>query len=1543
MEAVAIRQHTLIKRTPAFLAVRSATWQWVGICIAMLLAAQGAWAQCTVAIQPVVSNCYNTTAGSRATISVEVSWTNTTPGTIVITAGALSRTLITGSVSVTYQGPVSTTGSGIYSLTAIQPIVSPQLVTFELPANGASVNVQAAYTGQAGCTASQAVTLPAACAKQTCTTSTTALQGSVFRDFGSDGIRGPTEELGIDAVVVRAIACNSAVYSTTTDVNGDYSLSIPASQYPVRLEFTNLPAAMGLGTQNGTDGRTTVQFVNAPSCNNSLGVLSPADYCQGNPRVFIPCYVNGDPLATPPAGLAATAVSGTTDALVSFDYAASGIKGSAPITMEATAAQVGTVWGVAYDKTRNRVYTSATIRRHAGLGPLGLGGIYITDPATNITSSLLSVTALGVDVGTIASNTARGLVADKTAPSVDTEAWVKIGRAGIGDIDINENDRRLYFTNLFDKRVYYLTLGGTAGTPTVTLGGSFALPITCTNGELRPFALKVYDGQVFVGAVCDASVSQNKSDLRAYVFAFNPANNTTTEVMDFPLTYPKGPPFLNFATGTGNTGGANLTGWYPWLTRANPGAEFVSKSYVNNSTRYLQYPEPILTDIEFDIDGSMILGFGDVTGLQGGFRNVSPDPASSVTANAFAGGDVLRAVSSGVAFILENNGQVGGATGTGVNNAQGPGLGEFYNDDFLFTGGRLAHTEVAFGGLALLPGSGEVMVTAMDPVDLFNNAGGVRKLSNTTGQTKSALEVYATLRGGAGTFSKSVGLGDLELTCLRPTYLQIGNRVWKDTDGDGEQDACEEPLAGVRVALYQSGTLVTTTLTNANGEYYFTYEPASSTLTYPGSTSALLPETAYQIAFGQGGQWGSDILSIDGGRYRLTTPNSISGGTRSDRSDSDAQIVSVGGTFLPAIPITTGLEGTVNHTLDAGFVCLPASAVVSTTAATCSGVTALSNAVVSLSAIQNANRVFLVAAGGTLPSYTATGSQPVSASAASFTGLANPTSTSGQSYSVVLYNGPCCFTVLQTVLPRTDCACSVSLTLGTPVCNSVTNQYTVSGTVSFTNAGNTLTISDGAATTTVSATGTSPVSFTLSGVSLVSNSSSHTLTVVASSTASCTISQTYLAPDRCQPLASLGNYVFLDNDRDGTQSAADTPISGVTVTLFRNGSAVATTTTDAAGLYSFTGLTPGSSNSYSVGFTAPSGLTSTTANVGSGTAADGLDSDADPLTGRTQSVTLAPGEDNPTLDAGFLQPPLTYALSKTANRNRVEKGQMVTYTVSLTNTSIGSSGTLVLTDQFSSTAATPVGSASASVGTFTPGLSGGTWSIPDLAGGQVATLSWTVQLNEEGITYNTITLPGQQTATVCTSVPARVCESTPFQFDLTAPASYSTYQWSRNGVAIPGATSATYSATAVGEYTVSTTATAGCPNGSCCPFIIVADPAPSLSAVGIAATCIGVTPQTNAAITLASSSTNAVSYNITVGSSFSAAAPLFGSPQPLSAVVGGVLAAQPTTPAVQSGGTYTIRVYTAEGCFADTVVIIPPANCVCPPPRCIPYVVRKTK
>ena len=117
-------------------------------------------------------------------------------------------------------------------------------------------------------------------------------------------------------------------------------------------------------------------------------------------------------------------------------------------------------------------------------------------------------------------------------------------------------------------------------------------------------------------------------------------------------------------------------------------------------------------------------------------------------------------------------------------------------------------------------------------------------------------------------------------------------------------------------------------------------------------------------------------------------------------------------------------------------------------------------------------------------------------------------------------------------------------------------------------------------------------------------------------------------------LASIGDYVWEDTNTNGIQDALEPGIAGVTVQLTGTnalGQTVnLTTTTDANGFYSFTGLVPGT---YSVTFTKPTtAYKPTTSNVAGD---DAKDSDASTITGTTSPITLVSGENNMTVDAGF--------------------------------------------------------------------------------------------------------------------------------------------------------------------------------------------------------------------------------------------------------------------------------------------------------------------
>ncbi|WP_080058773.1 SdrD B-like domain-containing protein [Spirosoma aerolatum] len=1057
----------------------------------------------TVTVTPTVSGCYNTTAGSRATVSVEVGWTDAPANdNLVIKLGNQTRQVTPGINVISFFDPDP------YETQVPVEFASPQVFTFEIPADGSGGTVTASFASNTVCTSTASFTAPAACQPITCT-SGTDLSGTAFNDFNGDGVKNAGETTGVSGIVVKAYDCAGTVYTTTTDVNGQYKLTIPLANYPVRLEFTNLPSAYSAqGTPNGVDGRTTVQFITAPDCGVDLGMSDPTDYCQNNPKIFVPCYVNGNPLASGTAG--------TQDAFVSVNYNDfSTSTGSGNYTNStnpahiASASQVGALWGTVYNKQTKTIFTSSVLRRHAGLGPLGLGGIYAINPTTNAVSNFLDVTNLGINVGSasVGSNVSRGLSASAISFSHDSAAFAQVGKVGIGGLTISSDGNQLYFVNLFDKKVYRLDISAyNAGGASPTTSTSFAIPNGCSNGNnSRPWGIKYHKGKVYVGVICDGSVTDNRSDMRAFVYALDPVANTWSTIFDFPLTYPKGPALLNDDI----QAGAASNNWRTWTDN------FDQLVFVDG--HYLLRSQPILSGIEFDIDNSMVLGFADRTGLQGAADNYGTRAADTKLYYAISGGDILRAANINGVYILENNAKVAGITGALPNNSQGPGSGEFYNDDFVQVG-ILVHTENALGGLAIRPGSGNVLTSAMDPLNEVPYANGFRQFSNANGSIQSSYVVFQN-----GNFQKSVGLGDFELGCTTPTFIEIGNRVWFDTDNDGIQDPCEQSLSGVNVSLYKAGAVVATTTTNANGEYYFSSKSKLTNGTWngTGADTTLLPNTAYQVVFGTGGQFTGGSLTISSNRYQLTQALSTAP-TASTLNDSNVQLATIGGNSLPAISFTTGGAGTVNHTLDAGFTCAPAViASLVATPAVCVGQTVTANSArIDLTGVQNGDKAFLYTA-GPAPSYTAVSGQPVSSSAVSFTGLADPATSAGQSYSIIVYSGPVCSTVVSVTLAKAVCGtCAIGVAATPGACQAATNSYTVTGTVSLTSAtAGLVTVTDGSSTTSFSVS-VGQISATYSLTGLLSNASLHTVTATLPGCSTATT--TYTAPASCSVAPSCG-------------------------------------------------------------------------------------------------------------------------------------------------------------------------------------------------------------------------------------------------------------------------------------------------------------------------------------------------------------------------------------------------------------------------------------
>jgi uncharacterized repeat protein (TIGR01451 family) len=126
------------------------------------------------------------------------------------------------------------------------------------------------------------------------------------------------------------------------------------------------------------------------------------------------------------------------------------------------------------------------------------------------------------------------------------------------------------------------------------------------------------------------------------------------------------------------------------------------------------------------------------------------------------------------------------------------------------------------------------------------------------------------------------------------------------------------------------------------------------------------------------------------------------------------------------------------------------------------------------------------------------------------------------------------------------------------------------------------------------------------------------------------------------PVGSIGNFVWLDTNKDGVQDPTEKGVAGVKVYLYIQTASglyqkIDSTTTDANGKYLFDSL---QKNNYKVQFVAPSGSEFTKQNA----TVDALNSDADFTTGTTDVVNIdplnnpigSPARDNRDVDAGLL-------------------------------------------------------------------------------------------------------------------------------------------------------------------------------------------------------------------------------------------------------------------------------------------------------------------
>jgi hypothetical protein len=708
-----------------------------------------------------------------------------------------------------------------------------------------------------------------------------ALTVRVVNSVDGSGAYTPAIDTGISGAPVAVT--DATGHSVTGMTGGDGTLSVDLSglsggkyrvqvSAPPRSGLSPAPAGKGLSS--------TVDFVDVSggkSASPVVGLWEPSTYCQADPTLVTCNLERGDRTGDP--------------GLFSFNSstALSATPPGGPYSTLTKVGDQGAVFGVGTDRTGN-VYMGTYVKRHTEYGPAGpVNAIYRYN-----TTAPGSVSTFVTLPGALTPHSKAGAVPYKD----DDAVYDKIGEEGLGDVDVSGDGSTLYAVDINNSSLYEVPIVGsgpsvTAGAPT---GHVIPRPASGCVGNWHPFGLGVRGSRVLVGGICGAESTVttaapwgDPSQERGFVYDYS--NGAFSQIFSFPLNYPRGCAYLRKAAGGGNCnpklGGLLSAYWEAWNTR-DPQSSFFSSG-----------PQPMLSNLELTDSGSLVIALRDrYPDMEG--TGLDRHDSTSVLVYAIAAGDMLAACPSGGGFTLESNGSCGGVTGAAPGNGFGPGGGEFYNN--VTDVGDAFHDHTGTGATAYLPGYGKLWETRYDPFTGDPWHKGVSVFS-ATGSPTGSIELNGVDAGTNVKFGKGNSLSDLELLCDQAP-VQIGNRVWFDTDHDGVQDAGEPAVPGVAVTLKEcTGKSLATATTDANGEYYF------------GTADGVKPNTCYNVSFD----------------YSKVPANALpSGLTAADVSwtkqnagpdrclDSDVNSSGVAS-------VTVGKAGDVNHCVDAGLVGPPNS------------------------------------------------------------------------------------------------------------------------------------------------------------------------------------------------------------------------------------------------------------------------------------------------------------------------------------------------------------------------------------------------------------------------------------------------------------------------------------------------------------------------------------------------------------------------------------------------------------------------------------------
>jgi hypothetical protein len=727
-----------------------------------------------------------------------------------------------------------------------------------------------------------------------------------------------TNEPGIAGVKVVVTDSSGASEEVTTGADGSWSSTLSA---PVRVEFKDWPAYLDSAPYGGGSA-TSVQFVGSDSSDINFGLHDVNDYTGS----ATPDYVTNIALNGSNIGLDVmdVVVNHYADNGLNSDFTnKAGDQGKGPNPrVDAKGEDVGSVWGEAYNSSKKNLYISSVLQRHVGFANGNPGRVWILDYSAGSTPSTHYIDLQGVsgiDLGSITrvnsgdGSTDNGLPDDATTPNHDLDAYAKAGKISFGDIEYDAKNNMLYAINLNQKALIQIDVSGinvASNSVDSSKVKQFKLTDlgapTCSGGEFRPWGLSIHQGKVFIGAVCDASTSQNFDDLKAYVLSFDPKNPTTlSKELEYSLKDKR------------EDNGLYLEDlqYFPWSDKYHDGTNGKENSAGNEhnveTENWDGYNQPIVSDIAFDENNNMYLNIMDRYSLQiGYYQNPAYSGSGNTKEKNYGAGALKKVCFVNGAWEVESKDSAtcpaGSADGRKRSTEE-----NFFED---YGGDNNNHEDGS--GIAIVKGSKQLIRTMVDPHPNGETGkkywvtNGTVTFSLDNGDIENWYSHYKANRGDPYAGGKAGGMGDIEFLTV-PAPIEVGNRVWDDTNANGIQDAQEAGIAGVKVQLVCNGAVVAEVTTDSNGNYIFSNDPN-------GNDSA---SKKYNINKLQPNNPNSCLIRIP--NYKSQTPLSgkvLSANNQANDIQIDSNGVDKGGNDDAVIsPAEISNDGANNHTYDFGF------------------------------------------------------------------------------------------------------------------------------------------------------------------------------------------------------------------------------------------------------------------------------------------------------------------------------------------------------------------------------------------------------------------------------------------------------------------------------------------------------------------------------------------------------------------------------------------------------------------------------------------------